>query len=77
MQVKIYSFKDCVAEEFGNIFFQSNDESAIRTFKSVFKDPNAKLSIEDFTLYRLGDFDNSNGSIISNPQIIISGKEVE
>lgn len=57
------------------------DTVAIRSFQTEIRrvDPNNLLhsNKEDFTLYRVGEFDLDSGSVITNdPRVLIHGRDV-
>lgn len=77
MKHEIYSVKDELSNTYlGMVTFMSEPE-AVRQFKSqvnatqVWKDNPA-----DFSLYRLGTFDDSTGEIWHNPEKIVGGRSV-
>jgi len=66
-QVFAYCILDTKAEIYNQPHFLINDAVAIRQFQVVITDPTSILSKypEDFRLYRVGEFDMSNGKIKS------------
>lgn len=67
----IYSIFDKTAKQFGLPFFQINDETAIRMFSNLVNDKDSMLNKnpDDYTLFRLGEFDADSGIVdgIRNP----------
>ncbi|AXL14603.1 nonstructural protein [Microviridae sp.] len=66
MKLKFYSIFDTKAKMYNTPFLLMNDSVAIRTCTTMVNDPNSQLAMhpEDYVLYFLGEFDDSNGSII-------------
>lgn len=62
----IYSVRDSKAEAFLKPFFAQKDAIAIRWLTAAAQDPEHEFNIhiEDYALYRLGEFDESTGEII-------------
>ena len=75
----IFSLFDIKAEVFGPLFEARTLDEAKRLFISVLLqngDSNANRYPQDHQLYHLGDFDNSNGSLVVNPpNMILTGFE--
>lgn len=63
--MKIFSVRDNVVQAFLQPFFSPNSGSAIRSLQEVVNDPNHTFAKTpaDFSLYELGDYDDSNGII--------------
>jgi hypothetical protein len=80
MKSILFSIKDDVTGIFNATFHAINNESAIRAFSQISVQNNAEISFspEDYTLYSVGDFDDSTGVItpFDNPIPIINAKEV-
>lgn len=69
--MKCFAIKDLKSEGFNTPFFQSTFGLAERAFKDACQDEKSTLSKhrEDFSLYYIGDFDQTSGQIIpSEPQ---------
>lgn len=66
LTLKIYSIFDQKADAFITPFFLPNDELAKRSFYQCIQDNKHQfaLSPEDFTLFHLGEFDCTKGTII-------------
>lgn len=74
-QIKIVCVRDRALGNFGQPYFQANNEVAIRGYKIAINDPKntALYPIrEDLELWELGTYDDNNGDIITNgcPRII-------
>jgi len=63
--MKIFSVRDNQVEAFLQPFFSPTLGSAIRSLQEVVNDPQHTFSkhAADYSLYALGDFDDSNGII--------------
>lgn len=62
---KMYSVFDAASKTYLQPFCSKLDAEAIRSFSTAFKDAGTPMftSPLDFTLFRVGDFDDSNGII--------------
>lgn len=80
MIIKIYSVFDAKTEAYMQPFFSPAKGHAIRMFSDTANDPNSMLAKHpgDFTLFELGSWDDSSGSIepLKVPNPIISAHEV-
>jgi len=67
MIIKVFSIYDSNAEVFLPPFYFQNKGEAIRVFSDTVQDSSTQLCKhpEDFTLFMLGDFDNSNAKYTS------------
>lgn len=65
MKVGVYSIRDMKAGSFMAPFFLHNDEVAKRAAREAVRDPQSNFSKypEDFTLFRIGIFDDSTGLV--------------
>jgi len=65
MQTNIYSVFDSKAQTFCRPFFSNNDQTAMRDFASAANDHNLDIGRHptDFTLFRLGSFQDVTGLI--------------
>lgn len=63
MKTNCYSLFDSKAAVYGTPLFAVNDAMAIRSFKRLVNDPNTMVnsSPEDFSLYKIGTFDDAVG----------------
>lgn len=72
---------DVKAEFFGPLFECRTDEEAIRVvLTSISRSTESNLArfTDDFSLYKLGDFNASNGQLLAcAPELIISGFEIK
>jgi len=59
MELKLYTVKDNVSDEFAPPFAAKNDPVAIRQFKGLIKN----LNPEDYDIYFLGKYDTDTGII--------------
>lgn len=61
---KIYVVYDSAAKIFNKPFFMINDESAIRSIKVAAQEETTIARFpEDYTLFRLGDYDDENAQV--------------
>ncbi len=65
MTLKIFSIRDSKGEMYSPPFFQKTAGEAERNFKTLVNDQKSTVSQypEDFDLYYLGEFDDSDGKI--------------
>lgn len=74
MKNVIYSLYDVKACIYNKPFFEVSDGVAIRNVMSAAEDPNSMLKKhpEDFSLFRLGVYDDSNGTFVldDRPQLV-------
>lgn len=63
--MKIYSVYDCKAEAYMQPFFMATKGLAIRGFEQLVNDPKTTVNKhpEDFTLFEIGEFDDTSGQI--------------
>lgn len=76
MKLEIYSIRDAVAEVFNKPFTQINVASAQRAFTlSLANEPQK----QDYTLYKVGEFDQHKGNILTyeQPIQIMTGFEIK
>lgn len=66
MKYEIYSIFDSKTKAFGTPFFQLNEEVAYRTSASLLTDGDSTVRKhpEDFSLFKVGEFDDDQGKII-------------
>jgi len=72
MKAQVFSIYDKKAQYFEKPFTSQNEETAVRLIKNTMSDTNAAniqfvKTPEDFALYHLGEFDDANGQIYSEP----------
>lgn len=81
MKLSLYCLKDVVIGEYMNPILYHNDEEAIRAVRIGVSSPNYNdPNIGDKQLWRLGDYDSSNGVLISRINMlanVIDLKEVK
>ncbi len=65
MNTSIYCIKDEIAEIFLPPITFNRDNEAIRMFANCVNSPNHSFAKNpaDYTLYKVGDFDNNKGSV--------------
>lgn len=70
MILEIYAVKDKQVDAFLQPFFSPTLGSALRSLTEVVKDPNHSFAknVGDFTLYRLGTFDDGSGLVGGFPE---------
>lgn len=78
MIVQVYSVYDTKAQAFGQPFFMQADGIAVRAFTEACNNPEGEFIKypNDFTLYNIGHYDDSNGAIFSNkPEELITAAQ--
>lgn len=77
MIINAYSVRDEKAEAFLQPFFMHNDAVAQRAYLSSIRDTEHEFSKhpEDYTLYRLAEYDDQNGTFKDNIELVMTGKE--
>lgn len=67
MKTNVYAVLDAKVGAFGSLYLDLTDDAAIRTFSDRVNDSNPQNSFsrhsEDYTLYRIGQFDGNVGAI--------------
>jgi hypothetical protein len=81
MILVIVSVKDTAAQAFGRPIFVPSTAVAVRSFRDEInrKDSNEDMAKhpEDFELYELGSFDDSNGVIsVNEPRLVARAKDL-
>lgn len=66
MKLSIYALHDSKAEAYTQPFYAINDSVAMRNVSSSINQPGNDVHLypSDFTLYRIGEFDDTNAHII-------------
>lgn len=79
MKLKVFTCYDCKVESYGNPFFMKTKGEAIRGFAEVSNDEKSQIAKypEDFTLFELGEYDDSNGKFVLHSTPISIGKAIE
>lgn len=79
MKLKIFACFDCKVEAYGNPFYMKTKGEAIRGFVEVVNDGQSQISKypEDFTLFELGEYDDSNAKFLLHSTPISIGKGIE
>lgn len=76
----VYSVFDAKADAFMQPFFTHTDGLAIRSFSDALASPDSNLSRhrEDYSLFKLGEFDDSRGVLesLDSPQRLIMASDV-
>lgn len=72
MLLEIYSIYDEKSSAYLQPFFMQNESQAVRAMLDIMHDMNHSFYrfASDYTLFKLGTFDNHNGSIISDIKTI-------
>lgn len=79
MKLFVYSIFDKGVQAFMSPFYTRAQGEAVRVFEQLINDKNTNCSKwpADFTMYRLGSYDDSNGFFeCSEPVRVITGMEV-
>ena len=75
MELFIYSIYDKIAKAYNQPFFLQNDALAVRAFSTNVNSPDSQISKvpEEFTLYCLGAYDDSDGHLypFTEPRLVI------
>ena len=78
MKVKLFAMRDTKVNTFGKLFPFQNDEEAVRAFSKAVSGGDQLMTEwpEDYTLFRVGTFDDDIGEITPEaPFRIINGLE--
>jgi len=79
MKISIYSIYDSKASAYAPPFFLLRDQQAIRAFSDTAKDPSTQLNRHpaDFTLHKIGEFDDQSGKIeaCKQPEFLAAATE--
>lgn len=81
MKLEIYSIYDHASKAYMTPFFMQNKGMAIRSFQGTVnpETPNmVSQNPEQFTLFKLGDYDDSNGKVecLDTPEPILKAQEI-
>lgn len=79
MKLKIFTVYDSKVEAFLRPFFMQSKGEAIRAFEDTCQDQKSQLNKhpEDFTLFEIGEYDDSNAGIITHQAKIALGTALE
>lgn len=83
MVIKIFAVWDAKASFYGTPFCDQNENSAIRNFSDAVRDGSNPNNLwnkhpEDFSLYCIGEFDNTCGEIIpQTPRALITASALQ
>lgn len=74
MKMGIFSIRDSVTEVFTAPWTSHNNASAIRNFQQAAMDPNTNIAKHptDFSLYRIGSWDDDTGQVHFEEHVILS-----
>jgi hypothetical protein len=78
MKMNVYSIYDTAAAVYLRPFFMQSDGQALRSFSDIANDAEHDIGRhpEDYTLVRIGDFNDQNGQLIpESPESLITGLE--
>lgn len=77
MKINIYAVKDTVQGAFMQPFYLQNDNVAKRAFEMAINDPNSNWNKmpKDLQLFKLGEYDDETGVIISKPEYLAKGAD--
>ena len=72
---KIFAVYDSKAETYTPPYFQHKEAMAIRSFADCCNDPGHTFGVhpEDYTLYNLGEYDDSLGTITQDKITAVTG----
>lgn len=78
---EIFSIRDGKSELYGQPFFQNTEAEASRNLARLTQDPSSLISSypEDFDLYKIGQYDDSTGTLIGydTPQHIVKAAHLK
>lgn len=77
--MKIFTLFDSKVSAYTTPFFCRSKGEAVRQLTDAMARQDTMLSLhpEDFTLFELGDFDESNGKIVCHGQLVSIGNALE
>lgn len=70
MKTRLYAIYDVKAAFYTAPYSIMTDQMAIRAFDNTINDPSNQMIYnhpEDFTLYFIGDYDDTSGEVIASP----------
>ena len=78
MQINIYAFRDAKSENLTIPFYMQNDAMAQRAFADMVNDPEHQFgkNPEDYTLVKLGTYDDNDGTLYSDMEIVTDGLDL-
>lgn len=79
MITNIYTVYDAVAESYLDPFFMLSDGQAIRALGDILLNPEHPFSQHpaDYTLFRIGEYDNLRGRVVDMPTHVALGNLIE
>jgi hypothetical protein len=78
MLLKMFSIYDEKAVAHVTPFFMHNEMMALRQFKNMCFDKNSQIGTnpEDYSLWCVGEFDDSTGEVIAERNLILAGNSI-
>lgn len=80
MKMQMFVIYDSKAEVYNKPFYQLNDACALRTARDLRSTPNNEINNnpEDYSMFHLGEYDDSNAQIDlnSSPKIFLKFHEI-
>lgn len=69
----LFSIRDSKALTFAAPFVSANADTAVRSVRQALQDPNhpLALSASDYSLYAVGEWDDTTGELISHPPTML------
>ena len=79
MKLKVFAIHDAKAEAYMQPFFMANKGTAIRAITELLSKSDHQFSKypEDFTLFELGEYDDSNGQMLPHSTPLPIAKVIE
>lgn len=75
MKHNYYAMYDTVVEKFANPFMAENDAVAVRMFQNTLKqDEVFALNKNDMELHRIGTFEDVDGNLFGELELVVKGK---
>lgn len=75
MKYNVYSVRD-VLNGFGSPICDFNDKTAIRNFRSAFRN-GSSVDPRDYDLFRIGSFDTDSGELIPETSMVLVFRGVD
>lgn len=75
----VYAIKDRLVG-YADLKLIANDAAAMRDFRFMCSESNAYINFnkDDYSLHKIGDFDNESGDlIVHDPELIIRGVDIK
>lgn len=76
MSKQLFAIRDNVAKSFNSPFADANEVNPKRSFLNLCKDKKTIVgtNAEEFSLWRLGEFNEETGEVTNNPEKLLDGK---